>query len=303
MRLAVIVPTYRRPRDLERCLAALEAQQRPADQLIVVARADDHATQAVVQAVERLPLQVATVHVTGVVAALNEGLRAVDADVVAFTDDDAAPRPDWLEKVAAHFAADPRLGGLGGRDWVHHAAGLEDGTRPIVGKLSWFGRCVGDHHLGVGPPREVDVLKGVNMSFRSAALIGVRFDTRLRGTGAQVCNELGVSLEVKRRGWRLLYDPNVAVDHYPSIRHDEDQRNAFSAEAVRNAVFNETLLLCDHFAPARKLVFIVWALTVGHRAAPGLLQWLRLLIKELDTATARFGATLSGRIHGWMASR
>jgi cellulose synthase/poly-beta-1,6-N-acetylglucosamine synthase-like glycosyltransferase len=308
MRIAVIVPTYRRPRDLERCLAALRAQRRPADRVVIVARADDAATHAVLHDAQGLPLQVVPVSTGGVVAALNEGLERVaadlaDRDVVAFTDDDAAPRADWLERVAAHFAADERLGGLGGRDWVHHHGRLEDGARNVVGKVSWFGRCIGDHHLGVGAPREVDVLKGVNMSFRAAALAGVRFDTRLRGTGAQVANELGVSLEVKRRGWKLVYDPAVAVDHYPSARHDEDQRDAFCAEAVRNAVFNETLLLCKHFDPLRRIAFIAWALAVGHRAAPGIVQWLRLLPRQLDTATARFAATLAGRMAGWMAPR
>lgn len=141
------------------------------------------------------------------------------------------------------------------------------------------------------------------MSFRAQALDGVRFDTRLRGTGAQVCNELGVSLAVKRRGWRLVYDPQIAVDHYPSVRHDEDKRNAFSVEAVHNATFNETLLLCEHFGPCRRYAFIAWALLVGHRASPGLLQWPRLLLAQAPTATARFRATWAARVAGWRASR
>ena len=303
MKIAVLVPTYRRPADLARCLAALGRQSRPAERVIVVARAGDDATAAVLREPRPLPLSVVLVEQGGVVAALNAGLDAVTADVVAFTDDDAAPRPDWLERVAEHFALDAALGGLGGRDWIHHGAKLEDGARRLVGKVSWFGRCIGNHHLGVGPPREVDVLKGVNMSFRTQALNGVRFETRLLGGGAQVCNELGVSLAVKQRGWKLLYDPAVAVDHYPSIRHDEDQRNAFSRDAVRNAAFNETLLLCEHLGGWRRVVFLAWALAIGSRAAPGFVQWLRLLVQQFDTATQRFGATLAGRIAGWTAAR
>jgi glycosyltransferase involved in cell wall biosynthesis len=303
MRISVLVPTYRRPADLVRCLGALARQTRPADRVIVVARVGDDATAAVLRESRALPLSVVIVQQGGVVAALNAGLDTVDADVVAFTDDDAAPRGDWLARVAAHFAADATLGGLGGRDWIHHGAKLEDGVRRVVGKVSWFGRCVGNHHLGVGPPREVDVLKGVNMSFRTRALDGIRFETRLLGGGAQVCNELGVSLAVKQRGWRLVYDPAVAVDHYPSIRHDEDQRNAFSHEAVRNAAFNETLLLCEHLDGLHRIVFLAWALAIGSRAAPGFAQWLRLLVQHFDTATRRFAATLAGRIAGWTAAR
>jgi GT2 family glycosyltransferase len=303
-RIAVVVPTYRRPAELARCLDAIARQRRGADQIIIVVREGDEATRSVLQAADPhgRRLTVVVVQAGGVVAALNAGLAAAEAGIIAFTDDDAAPRPDWLRQIAARFAADLHLGGVGGRDWVHQHGRLEDASRSVVGRITWYGRCIGDHHLGVGPCREVDALKGVNMAFRARALAGVRFDTRLRGTGAQVCNELGVSLAVKRRGWRLAYDPQIAVDHYPAVRHDEDQRNTFSIEAIYNAAFNETLLLCGHFGSWRRSVFIVWALAVGHHASPGLLQWLRLAVREPRTATARLGAAWRARIAGWRAS-
>jgi GT2 family glycosyltransferase len=304
VRIALIVPTYRRPVDLRRCLEAVASQRRQPDQLIVVMRENDESTRAVLQAVDPGGrwLTVVTVRTPGVVAALNAGLAAAHADIIAFTDDDAAPRPDWLQRIAARFASDARVGGVGGRDFVYQCGRLEDDLRRVVGRITWFGRSVGHHHLGTGPCREVDALKGVNMSFRAAALEDVSFDTRLLGTGAQVCNELGVSLAVRRRGWRLVYDPQIAVDHYPATRYDEDQRNAFCGEAVYNTAFNETLLLCEHFGRWRRRIFMAWALVIGHRAAPGLLQWLRLRASERGTATARFAASWRGRIAGWRAS-
>jgi GT2 family glycosyltransferase len=304
-RIALIVPTYRRPEDLRRCLHAIAHQRRPADQVIVVRREDDELSREVLgrSLPDGLVLSIITVRTAGVVAALNAGLEAVNADIVAFTDDDAAPRPDWLLQIATRFAEDPRLGGLGGRDWVHQHGRTEADSRYIVGRVTWFGRCIGHHHLGVGPAREVDTLKGVNMSFRMRALRDVRFDSRLRGNGAQVCNEMGVSLAVKRRRWKLLYDPQIAVDHYPAERHDEDQRNTFSREAIYNAAFNETLLLCEHFGRGRRYLFMAWALAIGHHAAPGLFQWLRLLISEPRTATTRFRLTCAARLAAWRAAR
>jgi glycosyltransferase involved in cell wall biosynthesis len=303
-RIALIVPTYRRPEDLRRCLRAIANQRRPAEQVIVVRREDDELTREVLQGPlpDGLALTIATVRTAGVVAALNAGLDAVNADIVAFTDDDAAPRAEWLLQIAMRFATDPGLGGLGGRDWVHQLGRIEEGSRSTVGRITWFGRCIGHHHLGVGPAREVDTLKGVNMSFRAEALRGVRFDSRLRGTGAQVGNEIGVSLAVKRRGWKLLYDPQIAVDHFPSVRHDEDKRNTFSVEAVYNSAFNETLLLCEHFGRWRRYLFMAWALAIGHHAAPGLLQWARLLVTEPRTATTRFRITVAARLAGWRSS-
>lgn len=301
--IAVIVPTYRRPSDLLRCLQALRTQRRPADQLIVVMREDDEVTRAALRRTDPTDLTVVMVTTGGVVAALNAGLQVAHADLIAFTDDDAAPRPDWLLRTASHFLHGAHLGGVGGRDWVHQHGRLEEGAERTVGRITWFGRCIGNHHLGVGPPREVDALKGVNMTFRARALAGVRFDERLRGAGAQVCNELGVSLAVKRRGWKLLYDPQIEVDHYPARRHDVDQRNVFSEEALYNATFNETLLLCEHFGAWRRAVYLCWAFAIGHRASPGLLQWLRLLVIEPLTAGARLRVTRRARLAGFRASR
>jgi GT2 family glycosyltransferase len=300
-RIAVLIPTYRRGEDLKRCLEAVRQQVRPADQIVVVIRPEDLDAQLVLTEFNSKQLIVVHVASPGVVAALNAGLVAVQADVVAFTDDDAAPRPDWLQRIAEHFRKNPRLGGVGGRDWIFQHGRPERGAKRVVGVITWYGRCIGNHHLGIGPIREVDALKGVNMSFRVGALEGIRFDERLRGTGAQVFNELGVSLAVKRKGWQLLYDPELAVDHYPSVRHDEDRRNHFSRAAVSNAAYNETLLLAEHLTPLRRLFFMFWALLVGTHSAPGLVNWLRLLVIERRTATARFLATISGRFSGWGA--
>ena len=41
MMITVVVPTYRRPRDLGRCLDGLGKQSRPADEIAVVVRESD----------------------------------------------------------------------------------------------------------------------------------------------------------------------------------------------------------------------------------------------------------------------
>jgi hypothetical protein len=105
---------------------------------------------------------------------------------------------------------------------------------------------VGNHHLGVGGPRYVDFLKGANMSYRTAALCEDHFDVRLRGSGAQVHNELGIGFVLSRRGWRLLYDPAVAVDHYPSVRHDADQRGATGKQSMEDRCYNAAISLTEH---------------------------------------------------------
>ena len=299
--ISVVVPTYRRPKDLARCLGALKKQKVPTYEVLVVVRDTDTETWTFVQTFnpEFLPLRTATVSESGMVAAMNAGMDAACGDIIAFTDDDATPHTDWLERIEAHFLSDSNIGGVGGRDWVYHGTQLEEGEREVVGQVQWFGRVIGGHHLGVGEAREVDVLKGVNMSFRRSAIGQMHFDRRMRGTGAQVHCELAFSLALKRAGWKLIYDPKVAVNHYPAQRFDEDQRNRFNDIALINAVHNETLVLLENLPSTRRTAFVFWATFVGTRDAPGFLQWLRFLPKEGTLAGQKLLASLRGRWQAW----
>jgi glycosyltransferase involved in cell wall biosynthesis len=240
-----------------------------------------------------LPLVKVDVRAPGVVAALNAGLEKLHGDVVAITDDDAAPRPDWLSRIEDYFMRFPDLGGLGGRDYVH--GGTLGNESLAVGTIQWFGRQIGNHHLGIGGPRDVHMLKGANMSFRLAAIGGIRFDERLRGSGAQVHNELAFCLAIRRKGWRLIYDPAVAVDHYPAPRFDEDQRSQKSLLAVRNSAYNETLILLEHLPGLVQPIFLLWALLVGARDLPGLAQCIRLAMNG-EGAWFRLPAAVQGRL-------
>jgi glycosyltransferase involved in cell wall biosynthesis len=301
MKITVIVPTYRRTKDLERCLLALHKQARPADEVVLVVRDADYETWQFLTTFDPLllPLRAKTVTVPGVVAAMNAGLDVAQGDIIAFTDDDAAPHTNWLAQIEAHFLKDDRIAGVGGRDWVYHGKQLEDGICPVVGQVHWFGRIIGNHHIGIGAPREVDVLKGVNMSFRRAAIQKQHFDQRMLGTGAQVHFEVAFCLSLKRAGWKLIYDPQVGVNHYPAQRFDEDQRHQFNAIAVVNAVHNETLALLEHLSPCQKLVFLFWATFVGTRDAMGFIQWLRFLPSEGMLAGRKLLASWRGRWQGW----
>jgi len=306
MKISVVIPTYRRSQDLERCLKALKKQIRLVDELWIIIRDTDEETWKFLEDFEHesLPLLTARVAVPGVVAAMNLGLDSATGDIVAFTDDDAAPHPDWLQKIEAYYLIDEKIGGVGGRDWVYHGMELEnDEAQLVVGKLQWFGRLIGNHHIGIGEGREVDVLKGVNMSFRQKAITNLRFDRRMLGNGAQVHFEVVFSLALRQRGWKLIYDSRIGVDHFRGDRFDEDQRDMFNQIALQNAVHNETLALLEYLSPLQRLVFSTWAVVIGTRDARGLLQWLRFLPKEGKLSSQKLWACWLGRWQGWQTYR
>lgn len=108
MRASVVVPTYRRPDLLARCLDALADQVFGSESYEVIV-ADDAASPETRRQVEmfaaRSRLVIRYLAVTGrhgQATARNVGWRAAQGEVVAFTDDDCIPNPGWLaEGVAA----------------------------------------------------------------------------------------------------------------------------------------------------------------------------------------------------------
>lgn len=303
MRSTVIVPSYRRHHDLARCLAALRVQRRAPHSVIVALRDEDTESVAMVDELSSSwpELRSVIVQRRGVVAAMTAALGQASGDFVALTDDDAEPAEDWLERIAMVFAAEAGIGGVGGRD----DQSLSAGERSTVGRLQWFGRIIGNHHLGAGPARDVDILKGVNCAFRLAPLCELGFDHRLRGDGAQVHWELSLCLSLRRAGWRLRYDPAIRVRHRIGIRHDADQlhRGRFDPAPHADAVFNETLILANHLRGWRRLVFVIWAFAVGTAEAPGVLQLPRVLVRDGRMVAVRWRATLRGRTAGLAAAR
>lgn len=294
--VSVIIPTLQRPASLARCLRALAAQERAPDEIIVVSRSNDHASRDAARAVP-LPastrLRLPELAAPGVIAALQQGLAVATGTIIALTDDDAEAAPDWLAKLAAHLVRDRRLAGAGGVDRQPH----ERGSVTDVGRVQWFGRVIGRHHLGAGPVREVDLLKGVNCAFRAPLLRAVGFDVRLRGTGAQVHWELALCLPLRRAGWRLLYDPSATVTHHVEPRSGADQfhRGAFDADALTDAVHNETLLVLEHLSPFARSAFRGWSVLAGTVDAPGMLNALRLRAQGHGWAWDAWRATRRGR--------
>jgi glycosyltransferase involved in cell wall biosynthesis len=138
VRASIVVPTYRRPELLDRCLAALVAQDvGPAAYEVIVA--DDAASDDTRRQVERwtadgrpvvryVPVQYAH----GPAAARNAGWREARGAAIAFTDDDTVPDAGWLRAgLAALESADAAWGRIVvplpdlPTDYERNEAGLE----------------------------------------------------------------------------------------------------------------------------------------------------------------------------------
>ena len=274
MKISVVIPTYRRAESLHQCLTGLRAQIRAADEVLIVAQTGDEETLRLVESWKEWgTIRLVETSAGGQVNQLNCGLEGSRGDVIAITDDDAVPRPEWLRRIEKHFSANPDLGGVGGRDFVQENGSLLVGDARLVGTVQWFGRVAGNHHIGERMQSSVDILKGANMAYRTAAIGDARFDGDLRGRGAQTCNDMAFSLEIKRRGWRLMYDPEVAVDHFPARRFDLDRGEVFHAKEIEDGAFNFYLALRRHMRRGlRRHAALLWARFIGVTRVPGVIR-------------------------------
>jgi GT2 family glycosyltransferase len=298
--ITAIVPTYKRVADLDRCLAALEKQTLPAAALLLCYREEDTETVAYLARTDRhgLGARLILCDQPGQVYALSKAIDAIETEYLAITDDDSIPQPDWLERMVAHFEADARVAGVGGRDHVFEHGHWLEGAETTVGLVRWHGATVGNHHIGVGPARPVHTLKGVNMGYRRSALGDLRPDARLRGKGAQVGNDMKLSLELVARGYTLIYDPAVLVEHFPGVRPKEEDRAYFNAGSHFDEYFNKTLILLEFmktqpWGRLRQCAMLLYLGLRGTRKAPGLGMLAVNLATRYPNSWARFRTTFA----------
>ncbi len=111
-RVSVVIPTFKHPDLLMRCLQALMQQDFDATSFEVIV-ADDAACEETKQQVEAYARRVVACGYTvryiavtgshGPAAARNAGWRAAQGEIIAFTDDDCIPAPGWLKAGMAAF--------------------------------------------------------------------------------------------------------------------------------------------------------------------------------------------------------
>lgn len=115
---SVIIPTYNRPRQLADCLAALEQSKYPRERFEIIVVDDGSAVppESAIAAFHcRLEIRLFRQANAGPSAARNTGAAKANGRILAFSDDDCAPAPEWLQTMAARFAVerDPVI--IGGR--------------------------------------------------------------------------------------------------------------------------------------------------------------------------------------------
>jgi glycosyltransferase involved in cell wall biosynthesis len=286
----VVLPTYQRSALLAKCLVAIAKQTMLPKAVFVVVRADDRDSRLLMneKAAQSPLFHPILVNEPGVLAAMRAGVRASTADIIAFTDDDAEPHPEWLARLVG-LLEHPGVGAAGGRDII---TGQTAPATPLVGVFSRWGRPVGNHHIGTGGVREVDMLKGVSMAFRAEAL-AMPGPGLLRGTGAEVNFEVLVCGWAKLNGWKVLYDPGTTVDHAIAERFGPDRRVSPDPSAVFDAAYN---FVIANSLPNRLNRRTIHSLLLGTRSEPALGRAAVALIRREHDVLRRVLPSICGKL-------
>lgn len=261
-RTAAVIVTHNSQAVLDRCLSALARQTVPPDAVVVVDSGS--ADRTYLQPYHnQAGITLCLEKNIGFSRANNLGWQIVgqDADFVLFLNPDAFPSPNSLELSLSFLNEHQEIGGIGGRLLGFDAqcgqpAGLLDSTgvfRKWYG--CWHDRDQGQPDSGQRNVREeVPALCGAFLFCRNAALKqaalpgGAVFDPDF----FMYKEDIELCLRLRKKGWRLVYLPEIVVYHCRGWQRDRQQ---ISYWLRLTAAQSEVLLYKKHPSP-----YMLWAL-------------------------------------------
>lgn len=266
-RISVVIATRDRPDELARCLKALQRLEWPGVEVVVVDASSTDETRDLVEPQGGCMYLSVPPHLAAIPYQENYGVEAASGDIIAMIDDDAIPEPDWIEQLVRAFEIGPEVGVVGGRG-IDATYWPWDGHSPI-GRLLPDGRRTQGFNGNPGQIIDVDYVVGLNMAFRREVFKEVGgFDERFEGTAAFF--EPDFCLRVRRRGYKVLFNPCAVVYHLPSSKRPINRASAF---AIYHARRNEFYFLRKHFGVKPSVVI---------RALARTLFWYRWRLLAVD---------------------
>jgi GT2 family glycosyltransferase len=276
LRFDLVTATVDRTEPLEALLASLDNQTHTAFRLVVVDQNADDRVPALLRAHPRLDVLLLRSQ-RGLSRARNAALPHLDADLVAFPDDDCVYAPDLLARLAERFASDGALDGLTGRavdadgsadpSWRADAAVLDPSNlwNRVISFTLFLRR---DVVASVGP-----------------------FDERLglgSGTTWSSGEELDYVVRALRSGACIVYDPDLAVTH-PRKRYTAPELRAVGRRDGASVGW----MLRRHGYGARTTARMLLRPVGGIGAS---------LVRGDLTRASFHAATLGGRVRGYLGA-
>ncbi|HEX5333027.1 MAG TPA: glycosyltransferase family A protein [Cellulomonas sp.] len=270
--VSVVVPVYNDVDRLRLCLSALAAQEYPRDKFEVVV-VDNNSTDDLRPALpddERFRL--VAEQRRGSYAARNTGVSTATGTVLAFTDADCRPRPDWLSNAVARLEAADLPDAVGGAIHLVFRHGSAATTGPELYEVM--------HDFQQARyVAELSFAATANLVVRAASFHRVGdFDANLKSGG-----DLDWGNRLLASGGHLVYSDRAIVDH-PSRPGWRD----LGQKSLRVAIG-----LADKAGPTARAELLASA---RHEARTAASVWLRVWSRDRPegrSAKARYAAAFT----------
>jgi glycosyltransferase involved in cell wall biosynthesis len=236
MNISLIICTRDRCQQLARCLQSVQDICFDGSwELIIVNNASCDQTETIIQEfmnTNTVPVRRVYEPKPGLGNAHNAGVATARGDVLAFTDDDCYPAPDFLSRIWLAFG-DRSVGYVTGRIMLHdpadHPFTINESTTP----LTFPGRsfvCAG-------------AVQGANMAFRREVLVEIGGFDPLFGPGALFnAEDVDAAGRASTMGWEGRYRPDVVVRHHHG-RKASDAPRAWKSYGIGVGAYHMKLLL------------------------------------------------------------
>jgi len=182
-------------------------------------------------------------------------LKAANGDILAFLDDDAYPRSDWLKNALKNFS-DPDVAAVGGPAITPlEDSDLQKVSGAIFASFLVSGKFV--YRYIPRPRREVDDYPSCNLLVRKSVMLQLGgFKTNFwPGEDTILCLEI-----TKKLGKKIIYDPEVLIYHHRRevfLPHLKQISSYAMHRGYFVKKFPETSFKLPYFIPSLFLVFVL----------------------------------------------
>ncbi len=247
MYFTVFIPTGNRAQSLDKLLKSFISQTYKDFELIIVSYGQDPKTEDVINKYKiKLNLNHLVQKEIGLTNAANLALKEAKGSIFVRTDDDVILTPTWLEEIKKTFQ-DPKIGGVTGPSIIPEKYLSNRDVLIFLRNLrsqNYFWRFIGKiytQYFMEGQPFRVDHwftsgafsfgacykkslkekfqtvtnLEPCNYSVRTELLREINgFDPIYKGVGEY--HEADAAFKISNKGYLLVFNPKVVINHYPS---------------------------------------------------------------------------------------
>jgi GT2 family glycosyltransferase len=251
--VAIVIPVWNGRQLLLTLLEKLRAQTYPISEIIAVDNgSEDGAADAAGEQGARVLRLGAN---RGFAAAVNEGVKAAGAGLVALVNTDIEPEPEWLERLA-HALQPDDVWFATGKVLSARNRNYIDGTYDLISRAACAWRA------GQGSPdspaysqaRRIAMAPATAALFRAELFhrVGL-FDT----TFESYLEDVDFGLRCALGGYSGAYVPDAVAYHWGSVSF-----GAWNPEVVRHIARNQLYLIAKHYPPALRRRYW-WPILMG----------------------------------------